>query len=62
MGEKRKPTVFNTDDLLEKEMHEYAKSINFSGWVKAKLMPAALSRLAQRGVNIEPYKNRRYGS
>ncbi|CAM3463492.1 hypothetical protein EDM52_18575 [Brevibacillus invocatus] len=62
MGEKRKPIVFNTEDLLEKEMHEYAKSINFSGWAKGKLMPAALSRLAQRGIDIEPYKNRRYGS
>ncbi|WP_419877644.1 hypothetical protein [Brevibacillus centrosporus] len=62
MGEKRKPVVFNTEDLLEKEMHAIAKTINFSGWAKGKLMSMALSRLAQRGVDIEPFKSRKYGS
>lgn len=37
MAEQRKTVVFNVDDPLEKACLEYARSINFSKWVKDRL-------------------------
>lgn len=48
MAEQRKAVVFNVDDPLEKACLEYARSINFSKWVKDRLKHTVLSLQAQR--------------
>lgn len=48
MAEQRKTVVFNIDDPLEKACLEYARTINFSKWVKDRLKPIVLSLQAQR--------------
>jgi len=48
VAEQRKTVVFNIDDPLEKACLEYARTINFSKWVKDRLKPIVLSLQAQR--------------
>lgn len=48
MATERKGVTFNVDDPLERACWEYARTINFSKWVKDRLKPIVLSLQAQR--------------
>jgi len=48
MATERKQVAFNVDDPLEKACYEYARSINFSKWVKDRLKHTVLSLQAQK--------------
>lgn len=54
MASDRRAVSFNMNDPVEKEMFELSKSMNFSGWVKERLKPLALARIAERQAAIEP--------
>lgn len=54
MASDRKTVCFNMDDPVEKEMFELSKSLNFSGWVKERLKPLAIARIAERQAANEP--------
>ncbi|WP_281868371.1 hypothetical protein [Brevibacillus parabrevis] len=54
MASDRRTVYFNLDDVIEKEMYELSGSLNFSGWVKERLKPLALARIAERQATSEP--------
>lgn len=54
MASDRRTVYFNLNDVVEKEMYELSGSLNFSGWVKERLKPLALARIAERKATSEP--------
>ncbi|WP_425622469.1 hypothetical protein ACPT9H_17885 [Brevibacillus borstelensis] len=54
MASDRRTVYFNLNDLVEREMYELSGGLNFSGWVKERLKPLALARIAERQATSEP--------
>ena len=54
MASDRRAVSFNMNDPIEKEMFELSKKLNFSGWVKERLKPLALARIAERQAASDP--------